>query len=195
MKLAIFDFDGTITRSDSFIRFIYFSNGAVKAYWGFILLSPVLLLHLLRVLPNWITKQIVVTYYYRGWTVERFNALARKYAERDLNKIVRPQAIEKIHWHIKEGHHVVVVSASIENYLQEWCRTMRVDLLGTRLEIHDGRLTGKIAGKNCHGLEKIRRINEKYTLGDFDYIYAYGDTQGDLPLKAIAQEFYYRFFK
>ena len=195
MKFAIFDFDGTITRKDSLVQFILFTHGPVKTALGFILLSPVMLLYVLKLLPNGKTKEIVLTYCYKGWDVVQFNRLAAEFAKSDLNKIVRSSALEKINWHIHEGHRVVIVSASIENYLESWCWEHRVEVLGTRLEVVDGLLTGKIEGKNCHGEEKVRRIKEKYNLKDFDFIYAYGDTRGDLALKEIAQEFHYRTLK
>ena len=194
MRLAIFDFDGTVTKKDSLVQFILFTHGPVKTALGFILLSLVLLLYVLKILPNWRTKEIVLTYCYKGWDLALFNRLAAEFAKDDLNKIVRPSALDKIQWHIKEGHRVVIVSASIENYLESWCWEHKVEVLGTRLEVVNGLLTGKIDGKNCHGQEKIRRIKEKYNLKDFDFIYAYGDTRGDLALKEIAQEFYYRTF-
>ena len=195
MTLAIFDFDGTITKGDSLVRFILYTHGSLRTAIGFLVLSPVLFLYVLKILPNWKTKEIVLAYCYKGWDLELFNRLAAEFAKSDLNKIVKPAALEKIKWHINEGHRVVVVSASIENYLESWCWANRVELLGTRLQIEDGQLTGKIEGKNCHGPEKVRRIQEKYNLKDFDFVYAYGDSRGDLALKEIAQEFHYCTFK
>ncbi len=195
MRLAIFDFDGTITKGDSLFAFIRFTHGPVKTTIGLILLSPFLFLYLIKIFPNWLTKEIVLMYCYRGWTLDRFNEFASEFAQTDLKNIVKQSAVDKINWHKQQGHTVVVVSASIENYLSEWCRIHGLDLLGTRLETKNGRLTGKIEGKNCHGQEKIRRIKEKYDLKSFELIYAYGDTKGDLTLKEIAGEFHYKKFE
>jgi len=62
-----------------------------------------------------------------------------------------------------------------------WCREQGLDLLGTRLQVVDGQLTGRIDGENCRGPEKVRRIYSKYNSDDYAKIYAYGDTEGDRP--------------
>ena len=80
--------------------------------------------------------------------------------------------MKKIIWHQEQGHKVVVVSASMECWLKKWCEKYSIDLIATRLEIQDGKLTGKFATKNCYGPEKANRIKEVYDLSQFDYIYA-----------------------
>ena len=45
---------------------------------------------------------------------------------------------------------------------------------------------------NCHGKEKVRRINEAFNLADYSSVYAYGDTPGDRYMLAIAN---YKFYK
>ena len=57
------------------------------------------------------------------------------------------------------------------------------------------KVTGRLEGRNCHGEEKVRRLREHYNLASMEYIYAYGDSEGDRPLQAVAHEFHYRSFK
>ena len=70
-----------------------------------------------------------------------------------------------------------------------------VDLLATRLEVKEGVLTGKIAGVNCHGEEKVRRIKEAYPKDALTKVYAYGDTKGDLPMLRLADIRFYKPFR
>jgi phosphatidylglycerophosphatase C len=195
MKLAIFDFDGTITTKDSFEDFIVFSQGVPKTLTGLLKKSPALMQYLFGSMSNSAAKQEIFAHFYTGWESAKFAMFAEHYVNERLPRIIRPGAREKLQWHNKEGHTIVIVSASFENYLEFWCRKEGLELLATKIEVKDGKFTGNFASPNCHGQEKIRRINAAYNLKDFEYIYAYGDTKGDLPLKTIANEFHYKPFR
>ncbi len=195
MKLAIFDFDGTITRRDGFIPFMFFTHGVLNTVLKTVLLSPILFLYLIKVLPNWKAKEIVFASFYKGWPESRFNQLASEYALNHLSSIIKASARERLKWHQEKEHKIVIVSASFENYLGVWCRREGFDCITTKIEIKNQKLTGKFASPNCYGKEKIRRIKEKYNLNDFEYIYAYGDSKGDLPLKTLANEFHFKPFR
>ncbi len=194
MKLAIFDFDGTMTEKDSFVEFIVFAVGRTRFLLGLTVLFPPLIAYKLGWLSNAKAKEAVLRYYFRGWERQRFDKMADDFAISQIDSLLRPEAREKILWHKSQGHHVAVVTASPENYLKLWCSQNSFDLIATRLEIDDERLTGKIRGLNCHGQEKLERIKEKYTLEDFSDIYVYGDSPGDLALKEIATHFFYQAF-
>lgn len=195
MNLAIFDFDGTITTKDSFEDFILFSQGWMKTTVGLLKQAPALLQYLFGSMSNSEAKQKIFAHFYQGWETVKFDMYAEHYVKERLPQILRPAALEKLNWHKKEGHTIVIVSASFENYLHFWCQKEGVALLATKLEVKDGKFTGKFASPNCYGEEKIRRIKQAYNLKDFAHITAYGDTKGDLPLKEIAHEFHYKPFK
>ncbi len=72
---------------------------------------------------------------------------------------------------------------------------MGITVLGSRLEIRDGRLTGRLAGKNCNGNEKVCRIREAVTLTPYQAVYAYGDSSGDREMLALAHHKGFREFE
>ena len=193
-NLVLFDFDGTITKDDSLIKFIRFVAGDAKTLWGMILLSPMLITYKLKLIPNYKAKQYMLSYFFKGISEEKFMQVANEYSLKHIDTIVRPKAMEKIAWHKEQGHAVVVVSASIESWLKPWCDKNNIDLIATRLEIEDGKLTGKFATKNCYGIEKVNRIKEKYNLAEYSIIYAYGDSSGDKEMLSIANERHYKHF-
>jgi phosphatidylglycerophosphatase C len=87
----------------------------------------------------------------------------------------------------------ILVSASLEIYLLPWAKTIGLDqVIGTRLAVQNGLLTGRIIGQNCYGAEKVKRLQA--VLGDLSQycIYAYGDSRGDRELLEIATCPYYR---
>ncbi len=195
MRLAIFDFDGTISRADSFADFLYVTFGPVKFFWGLLQLCVPLTLYVLKIHVNGKTKAIVLRHFFGGYEQARFAELCARYARESLPRLLKQSALDRLAWHQAQGHEVIVVSASPEDYLRTWCERQGIQLLGTQLEIKDGKLSGNLASLNCYGDEKVRRLKEKYDLSQFDYIYAYGDSKGDLALKSIAHEFHYRNFQ
>ncbi|MFZ5950723.1 MAG: HAD family hydrolase [Candidatus Rifleibacteriota bacterium] len=194
MKLALFDFDGTITTGDSYTELLKFFCGSVRFFLGVIILSPVLILYQLGLLPNYRAKPVVTRFFLRGIRRDEFEKKARRFCEERLEKMVRPAALEKIKWHQQQGHRVVVVSASFEDYLCLWCQSKGLELIATRLEWQNDRITGKFATPNCYGPEKVRRIRQMIDFAAYEEIYAYGDSRGDREMLEIAHHKGYRVF-
>lgn len=192
--LALFDFDGTITNRDSFIDFIKFYHGSRAFYKGFIRLMPTLLLYKLKLIPNWQAKERVLTYFFKDEPVQKFQRKCDHYAIHHIPAMVRPKALEKLKVHISKGDEVYVVSASAENWLAAWCRNFNIHLIATQLEIKEGRVTGKIKGQNCYGPEKVKRIQAKIMLNNYQQIHCYGDSSGDREMLALAHFPNYRVF-
>lgn len=195
MKIAFFDMDGTITNRDSLIHFIIYSHGYRQLVIGILLNIHYLTAYKLGFYPNHKAKERFISHFFGGWGMEKFHDVAAKYSARELDKIIRPQAIEKIMWHQRQGHKTVVVSASIDSWLSKWCETHGLELISTQLQFDNGKITGRFATKNCHGIEKERRIKEKYDLSEYDYVYAYGDSSGDREMLQLANEKYFKHFK
>ncbi|WP_193988460.1 HAD family hydrolase [Lelliottia steviae] len=194
MKIAFFDFDGTITTDDSLIKFIRFAVGDFKMMLGMFLLSPMLVAFKLKIIPNYIAKQKMLAYFFKGMKESTFKQLAHEYSLNHIDSMLREKAMAKIAWHKEQGHRVVIVSASIESWLAPWCAKHDIELLGTQLEFKSGFVTGELATKNCFGPEKVSRIKTAYTLSEFEHIYAYGDSSGDTELLELADTSGYRIF-
>ena len=88
----------------------------------------------------------------------------------------------------------MVVSASPENWIEQWSQNLHLELIASRLEVNEGKVTGKILGKNCHGNEKVSRIRELYDLSHYRIVAAYGDSSGDKPMLQLASKSYYKPF-
>ncbi len=195
MKLALFDFDGTITTKDSLVEFIQYATGKPTYYAGLLKLSPMLTAYIFKLIPNHIAKEKLIGHFFKGWNTKQFQKLASQYSLEQIDRITRPKAIEKIRWHQEQGHKVVMVSASMECWLRAWCDKYNIRLISTQLEMRDNKLTGKFATKNCYGIEKANRVQESYNLSDYEYIYAYGDSHGDRELLELADESFYKPFR
>jgi len=195
MRLALFDFDGTITTKDTLVEFIKYAKGSHVYYLGLMVLSPMLLRYYLKLMPNDIAKEKMIAYFFRGWSEAHFRDVASSYAKSQIDSIVRPEALERIGWHKERGDVVVVVSASIDCWIRGWTDRYGIDLLSTQLEFDDHKFTGRFKTKNCYGSDKVDRVKGQYRLEEFSYIYAYGDSSGDRELLALADEDYYKPFR
>lgn len=194
MKLALFDFDGTITTKDTFIQFIFFTHGAVKTVLASLLLTPAITGYLFKILPRERLKEMFLTSFYHNLPERKFHELATQFVKEALPPMIKEKALKTIQWHQEQGHHVVIVSASPQDYIKIWAQEKKIEVIATRLAVENGRITGLLASKNCYGEEKVSRLKEKHDLSKYEYIYAYGDSRGDLALKQIAHEFHYRIF-
>ena len=194
MILAFFDFDGTITTHDSLIKFIRYAFGDIKTILGMTLLSPMLIAYKLKFIPNYKAKQWMLSYFFKGMDEKEFKKLAQDFSLNQIDTFLRPKAMEKIAWHKEKRHKIVLVSASIECWLKPWCDRNGLGLIATKMEVINGKISGKFLSKNCYGIEKANRIKEIHNLDDYDHIYAYGDSKGDKELLELADSKYYRVF-
>ena len=194
MKIAFFDFDGTITKEDSTIKFIRYMVGDIKFFIGVFLLLPVIILYKVKIVSNNLIKQIIITYFFKGKDIIEFQKKSEYFSLNQIDSIIRKKAMEKIYWHKENGHVIVIVSASIDLWLKPWCEKNNIAFISTMLEIKDKTITGKIFKKNCYGPEKVKRIRELYNLSDYKYIYAYGNSRGDHEMLDIADERHYKPF-
>lgn len=193
-RLVIFDFDGTITHKDSLLEFIKFHRGAFNFYLGFGILSPIMIFYLFKIIPNWKAKEAALQYFFKGEDKTSFGAKCRSFSDDVLPSLVRPSAMDAIKNYKLNGDRILVVSASAEDWLLPWCQKYDLELIATRLEIKEERITGKIAGQNCFGEEKKHRLNAYLDIKKYDEIHVYGDSNGDKAILELATHAYYRHF-
>jgi HAD superfamily hydrolase (TIGR01490 family) len=192
--LALFDFDGTITRKDTFIELIKFTHGPFRFWFSMWLLSPILFLYICKLIRNDKAKMILFRFFYGGWKYERFSKSGEDFCENKLPGLLRASALEKLSYHQKNGDRIIVVTASGKEWVEPWCKKMGIEILSTEPEVIDHIITGKFATPNCYGPEKVRRIQSLLSLPAYDTIYAYGDSGGDKEMLSIAQNSHYKSF-
>lgn len=185
--VAFFDFDGTITTRDSYKEFLLFCFGKKKFIKEMLSSIVYLIAFVFKIIDNQCLKKHITRRFFAGMPTKQFDKTAKAFAQKRLEKIVRPKALKRLKWHKKQGHRVIVVSASFEKYLRFWCKKHKAELIGTRLEEKNDILTGEFCGANCYGPEKPRRINAYCQIKN-EYIFAYGDSKGDNEMLAMANK-------
>ena len=191
-KIYAFDFDGTLTTKDTLIEFIRYAKGSMALGLGFMRYVHLLVLMIIGLYPNYKAKQKVFAHFFKDTTLDDFNALCKAFAA-SSSHLLRPNAIETIKQAIKEGSEVLIVSASIDNWVQPFFPQVKV--VGTQIEVIDGKLTGRFLSKNCYGQEKVNRILSLYPNRHDYHLTAYGDSRGDKEMLAFADESYFKPFR
>jgi phosphatidylglycerophosphatase C len=194
--VAAFDFDGTVTRGSSTVPFLISVRG----------LLPVAAV-IIRTLPGLVRaaifsgaaadnyKEGLFVRLLRGLSDEELSRKGRIFAENHLRLRLRPELRRRIEWHKRRGDMVVLVSASVEQYVGPAGELLGVDgVLATRLAVDAaGIVSGRFEGKNCRGAEKYARVvgwlraNGLAGAGQAQAVlWAYGNSRGDAWLLGAA---------
>lgn len=198
-KIYCFDFDGTLTTSDTLLEFIKYAKGTSRFLMVFLKYSPLLVLMKLHLYPNWKAKQQIFAHLFAGMRIEKFDALCRGFAE-ESQHLLRPKGITLMHEALVAGAQVFIVSASIDNWVRPFfdIRNLKgVQVLGTQIEVEDGKLTGNFKSNNCYGKEKVHRIAEAlkpFERSEYE-IEAFGDSRGDKEMLAFADKRHFKPFR
>lgn len=206
-KIYCFDFDGTITTKDTLIEFIRHVKGTQALLFGLLLYSPLLVLMKFHLYPNWRAKQLVFRHFFGKMSITDFTAHCQDFAQ-SHQQLLRPKMMQKIRLAAAAHERIFIVSASIDEWVRPFFTLqgiMGITVLGTKIEVKEGCLTGKFSSNNCYGEEKIHRICEALTQVidngkgasslSFDRthydIEAYGDSRGDKEMLAFADNGHY----
>ena len=192
--IAAFDFDGTITYRDTVGPFLLSVASWRQLAGALAPVGPALLGVWLGLVARATIKERLFRHVLAGLPAATLQAGAERFAHEQLPRLVRPEALERLRWHQRQGHRCIIVTASLEEYVRPWAMRIGVeDVAASRLEIDArGRLTGRLSGTHCDGPEKARRLRELATRYGAAITYAYGDSSGDRQLLACAERAYYQ---
>lgn len=185
--MAAFDVDGTLTRRDCVLPFLLRTAG-----WrlpGAFLRRPRTAATALARRDRDALKALACLSL-RGLEKEELDRRGAAFAARVHAEGLRPDTPARLAAHRARGDLVVLVSASLDPYLDPLGVLLGVDaVLCTRLEVGpDGACTGRLDGPNCRGPEKERRLRAWLGAEGLDQVelWAYGDSAGDDELLAMA---------
>lgn len=197
--LVALDFDGTLTRRDTFFLFLRNYLSFRKLFFLYLIFSPFLVLAFFHILSRSEVKEKMFQFCFSNLPLDQFNKLCFDFCDQYFEDLVFKSARTTIAEYKKKHSKILIISASIENWVVPFAIRLGIpvaNVLATKAEVDtDGKLTGRFLGKNCKGAEKVRRLRE-YLGDDFGkyWIVAYGDSRGDRELLSASDESYYRYF-
>ncbi len=189
LTLAVFDVDGTLTHKDTFLEFLKSCRGRWFYYFCFLANSPFLFLYFLKLFPNYRLKEKFFGFYFKGKKQEDVLQLGRQFAMNRLPELFYQSGKAVLDWHLDQGHKVIFLTASSSIWLKPWTEQLGILLVGTEFETQNSVFTGRIAGENCFGMEKVHRLQvQMKELGISHIAYAYGDSKSDLFYLELANQ-------
>lgn len=199
--LRLYDFDGTLTRADSMLAFVAHCFGRGRLIMGLALFSPIILLMKAGLVKSHYVKEHFLSHYLKGMSEDEFLSLCQTFAQTKRH-LLRPKAIDELRQAEARGDRLVVVSASLRAWVEPLFRGHNIMVIGTEAEVRDGRLTGRLATRNCRGPEKVARLRERLpeVFGSEAsrrewHVVAYGDSKGDREMLSAADECHWKPFR
>jgi len=185
--VAAFDFDGTLSSRDNFMRFVRLVAGTADTAKAVAMAAPALVAARRDPSQRDTAKAIVLRHTLRGRSDEYLRDLGRRFARLVVAEHLTPPVVERLAAHRTAGHDLVIVSASLTWYLEPAAELLGIPtVLATTMAVGvDGRCTGELAGPNVRGPEKAARLDD-WLAGAPAVVYAYGDSHGDTELLARA---------
>lgn len=192
--VAAFDFDGTLTYYDTLHAFLIYTHGIPRTVVKLALQLPKLVTYLFGKVGRQRMKECILQQFYAGMTIEEVRVKGTIFAKDILNKYIKPNAKKRLEWHLKQGHRCILISATLDVYLEPWAQSVGIhDVISSKFQVTpQKKVTGKLEGLNCWGPEKLRRLCELLGPRESFTLYAYGDSRGDKELLASADYPFYR---
>ena len=189
LPLVVFDFDGTLTRPDIFRLFMRQIRSRRLLLASLVRHSLSLVMGLRGGSARDRAKERLCVTLLGGLPEEQVRAAAERTADIVLRTALRQDTTARLRWHLASGHRVIVISASFEAYVRPVVAALGVrEVVATKWEVDPitRSLTGRLAGVNVRGAAKVRLLEEYLDNGPCRVDVAYGNSQGDAALLAMA---------
>ncbi len=187
MKIALYDFDGTLYKGDTSLDFCFY------VYRKKILRSilfPYQVLLFFTYLVGWLSVEKFKEKFYvflKGISPFELDALLEEFWGKHFPVKFNHELLQIIGKQKKDQIKIVCVSASPALFMEPLLKKSGIDLIiGTEL-VFENR-TYRIKGKNCRGYEKVRRLMKEFDLDQVKIVQAYGDNKYDIPMLGLANE-------
>jgi putative phosphoserine phosphatase/1-acylglycerol-3-phosphate O-acyltransferase len=126
-----------------------------------------------------------VTRALQGVSEETLTALGEEAYRNSIEKSLYSEAITIVEAHRAAGHKLVIVTAASRYQVEPVARVLGIeDICCTRLEVEDGRFTGRVVAPLCYGEGKTlaaRRVARRHR-SKLENCWFYSDSSDDLPL-------------
>lgn len=184
-NLALFDFDGTLCNADSFTGFIFYTLSKRHIAKRGLKILPWIQAYYLKRYPAHKMRPRLFHAMFKQIPANDLQQLAQQYLYQILPKLNQP-LLDQLRQHQAQGDDVVLVSASLDIYLKPICDHLGIDLICTQTEISLDHYTGYYQSQDCSCEQKRLRVEAQYNLSCYNAIYAYGNSEEDREMLALA---------
>ena len=189
-RVAVFDLDGTITRTDTYVDFLLYCLKRKPVRLVCLpALAAYLLVHKAGFRSNHWLKARYLGAVAGGMTRAQLDEICKPFVERTMRGNIKQPALDELKRLRSEGFTLVLATASFGFYVRSLAELLEFDevLCTEAVFDHNDRLTGALDGKNCIGDEKARQIQQLATERGWGAVeVGYSDSKVDLPMLELA---------
>lgn len=183
LYIVFFDLDKTITTNNSGAILIKEARRtglmSKKSYLRALYLS---LLYKLRLRES---EQIMaeMATWLKGCSISDYQHISKRIVEEQLIPSIRPAIIEEIKQHRLNGAEIAILSSALADICEGVGSFLKVDtVISTKLESHNGLMTGKTIGEFCFEEQKRTELLSHCAKQNYksEEAYYYGDSISDI---------------
>ncbi|MEG0927536.1 HAD family hydrolase [Chryseobacterium sp.] len=187
LHAAYFDVDGTLAKSNIVEPLLYIKKQVMPPsrynFWKTMLPARFMYWTILDKISR---ERSTASIYrqYKGISVEKMSAWKTQcYQEKYKSKLF-PNALDTVSALREQGVRIVLVSGSLDLFLQPLAEELGAELMASRLETKDGIYTGELEGIAVTGKRKAELINEHAHSNEFNLenCASFGDSSDDIPM-------------
>jgi HAD superfamily hydrolase (TIGR01490 family) len=188
--LTIFDLDGTLTRHDTYIRYLF--GYLVRHPWRFLLalhLPWFVLQFYLGRISNTVLKEKFLSACLGGLERPVLLRWTQTFLDELFANGFREEGLSTLDRHRKRGDVLVLLTASLDLYADDLGSRLGFhQVICTQVEWQGNKLSGRLSSPNRYGAEKVRCLQGlKENYRGYSVI-AYADHHSDISLLQLADE-------
>lgn len=189
MKVAIFDFDGTLFPNETFPLLMgHLKNHPLhfQKYRNFFLrLLPVYLAYKCKLYPEQKMKEYSMWSYIAAFGTSPKSEIDQFFSQigESMSQNLSEPVLHRLEQHRREGYYTMLVSGAYEPLLHSVTKNVNFDcIIGSSIPYHDEKLSKTTSIKYIYGERKSDFINAhlSHTEVDWQNSFAYGDSYSDL---------------
>lgn len=183
MKLLVFDFDKTLTTTDTLLPIARFICAKDKRKAVYLAVMIIYLFFRFKFNDERKFKTRLVYLILKNKTEKELNEQLIDFYKLHFRKLFISNILEIITDANEKGFDIFIISSNYSVFIKPALNLLNIkDVEATNLEIGRGVFTGNIIGEICNKSEKVKRLNKIKSKSNYSETIAYGDSVGDYEM-------------
>lgn len=184
-RVAIFDFDKTLTMKDTLMPLAFHVSKAKKRKRDFYFLFGYYLLFRCKLISDKEFKNIFLRIIFDGYLIENVQNLIEGFEHEFVIKNLNSPVYSELKRYLANGYRVIVISSNLKIMLSNLKLLKPVVIIATEVGYNSTDRCYTIKGNPCKDLEKLRRLETTFGKKIYKQAIFYGDKEDALLLRTF----------
>ncbi len=191
MKLHAFDFDKTITLSDTILPVCKYLCKYYKSNYKFFLIQLSYLFFRVKLIDSKSFKENIIKLLFKGKNVTEVESQVADFFISNKSELFNPEVLKILADEKMLGNKVIIISSNLDLFINPVKSILNIDgVFATKVKTTDKIIQDSIEGENCSGIEKAKVLKSYAANFKFDEIISYGDSSGDFEMFRVSDKSY-----